>query len=159
MLQYRALVELVTQVVGQLFEGPLVLVDVIAERDFTVDVIAKQVDVCLALGSSVERRELEERLLDRSVVVHVDGVLEHVVDKVRTGLDEVINGRQHLQILSLLLVEQIELVFVLVELHSVDGLLQVTALLLDHLFALLDLFLLFGQLLDFLVYLLFHHLE
>ena len=89
----------------------------------------------------------------------MNGILEHVVHKVRRRLDEVIDSLEHLQVLPLLLVEQVELVLILVELHSIDGLLEVVPLILDHLFSLLDFFLLFLQLFYLLVDLLLHHLE
>lgn len=147
------------QVIRQLLESPLVLIDVVAQANLGVDIVSKEVDVSLALRASVETWELEERLLDTSVVVDVNSIFEHVVNEVGRRLDEVIEGRKHLHVLSLLLVEDIEFVLVLVELHAVDGLLEFGPLVLDHLLALLDLLLLFLQLLYFLVYLLLHHLE
>jgi len=149
----------VAQVIRQLLESPLVLIDVVAQANLGVDIVSKEVDVSLALRASVETWELEERLLDTSVVVDVNSIFEHVVNEVGRRLDEVIEGRKHLHVLSLLLVEDIEFVLVLVELHAVDGLLEFGPLVLDHLLALLDLLLLFLQLLYFLVYLLLHHLE
>lgn len=55
--------------------------------------------------------------------------------------------------------EEVESDLVLVELHLVDGLLELVSLVLDHFLSLLDFFLLLLQLFDLLVYLLFHHLE
>ena len=89
----------------------------------------------------------------------MNGVFEHVVYEIRTWSDEVIEGLQDLQVLSLLFMEDVEPVLILVKLHLVDCLLELISLLFDHLFSLLDLFLLVLELLDLLVDLLFHHLE
>ena len=86
-------------------------------------------------------------------------ILEHVVDEVWIWLDEIIQGAQNLQVLSLFLMEQIETNFVLVELHFVYGRFQLVSLVLDHLFPLLDLLFLFLELFDLLVNLLLHHLK
>jgi len=155
----RALVELMGGVVGQLLEAPLVLIDIVAETDLGVDVVTEKVNVCLVLVALVETGELEQGLLDRAVVVDVDGVLEHVVDEVRVGPDEVVESLQHLQVLSLLLVEQVEADLILVKLHFVDRLPQLLALVFNHLFSFLDLFLFLLELLDLFVDLLLHHLE
>ena len=89
----------------------------------------------------------------------MDRILEHVVDEVRIGLDEVVELAQYFQVLSLLLVEQIEADLILVEFHPVDSRLELVSLVLDHLFSFLDFILFLLELLNFLIYLLFHHLE
>jgi hypothetical protein len=66
------------------------------------------------LRPSVKGRELEEGLLDGAIVVDMDGVLEHVVDEVGVGFDEVVKGLEDLEVLSLLLVEKVEPYLVLV---------------------------------------------
>jgi hypothetical protein len=70
---------------------------------------------------TVERRKLKQRLLNRAVVINMNGILEHVVYKVRIGFDKVIKSRQDLEVLSLFLVKEVEANFVLIQLHLVDG--------------------------------------
>lgn len=147
------------QVIREFLESPFVFIDIVTQRDLAVDVVTKQIDMRLTLWASVERREFEQGFFDGAIVVDMDGILEHVVDEVGTWLDEVIDGRQHLEVLSLLLVEQIEFIFVLIQLHPVDRLLEVTPLLFDHLLSFLYLLLLLRELFDFFVDLFFHHLE
>lgn len=89
----------------------------------------------------------------------MDRIFEHVVNKIGTGSNEIIESLQDLQVLSLLFVEDVEPVLVLIELHLVHRLLQLVSLLLDHFFSFFDLFLFVLQLLDLFVYLLLHHLE
>ena len=79
-------------VVWQLFDCPFVLVDVVAEAHLGIDIVTEQVNICLVLLALVQGWELKKRFLDGSIVVNMDGVLEHVVDKVRVGLDEVVQG-------------------------------------------------------------------
>ena len=110
-----------TGVIRKLFDSPLVLIDIVAKTDLGVDVVSEQVNVCLVLWASVERWELEQGLFDGSVVIDMNSILEHVVDEIRIWLDEVIKCAQNLEILSLLLMEQIEAYFILVKLHFVDG--------------------------------------
>ena len=81
-----------TGIVGQLLDGPLVLVDVVAQTHFRVDIVTEEVNVRLIFWSSVKRRELKECLFDGAIVVHVDGVLEHVVHKVRAWFDEIVES-------------------------------------------------------------------
>ena len=154
-----ALVEFMTSVIRELFNCPLVLIHVVAETDLRVDIVSKQVDVSLVLWASVERWELEQGLLDGSIVINMNSVLEHVVNKVWVWLDEVVKGAQNFQIFSLLLIEKVEANLILIELHFVDSRLEFVLLVLDHLFSLLDLLFLFLQLFDFLINLFFHHLE
>ena len=55
--------------------------------------------------------------------------------------------------------EDIESIFILIQFHLVDGLLELVALFLDHFLPLLNFFLFFLKLLDFFIDLLFHHLK
>ena len=89
----------------------------------------------------------------------MDGVFEHVVYKIRTWSNEVIEGLQDLQILSLLFVENIEPVLILVKLHFIYSLFKLVPLFFNHLFSFLYLFLLVLELFDLLVDLFLHHLE
>ena len=89
----------------------------------------------------------------------MNGIFEHIIDEVRVGLYEIVKSREDLEVLSLLFVEQVKSDLILVELHLVDGLLQLSPLIVNHLFSLFDFFLLFLELLYFFVYLLLHHLE
>ena len=88
----------------------------------------------------------------------MDCVLKHEVDEVGVGLDELVELLQVLQLASLLLVENIEVVFGGVELHVFHLRRKVCLLLADFLVSLLQLFLLFLKRSDFLVDLLLHHL-
>ena len=81
-----------TKVIRQLLESPLVLINIVAEADLGVNIVSKQVNVSLALRASIQTWEFEQSLLDTTIVVHVNGVLEHVVDEVRRGLDKVVKG-------------------------------------------------------------------
>ena len=94
-----------TSVIRKLFDCPLVLIHVVAETDLGVNVVSKQVDVSLVLWASVERWELEQGLFDGSIVINMNCVLKHVVNKVWVWLDEVVKGAQNFQIFSLLLIE------------------------------------------------------
>jgi len=149
----------VTRVVRQLLEGPLVLVHVVAQADFRIYVISEQVNVCLTLRTTIQGWEFKKGFLDRAVVVDVDRVLEHVVHEVGAGLDEVVQGGEYFEVLPLLFMENVEAVLVLVQLHLVDSLLELVALLLYHFLSFLDLLLFLLELLDLLVNLLLHHLE
>ena len=113
------LVEFVARVVRQLLDCPFVFIDIVAEAHLRVDIVSEQVDVCLVFGTPIERRELEQGLLDRAIVIDVNGILEHVVYEVGVRLDEVVKCRQDLQILPLLLMEQVEPDFILVQFHLV----------------------------------------
>ena len=86
-------------------------------------------------------------------------VLEHVVNEVRVRFDEVVQGLQDLQVLTLLLMVDIKTILILVKFHLVHGLLQFTTLFFHHFLPLLDLLFLFLELLDLAVDLLLHHLE
>ena len=57
------------------------------------------------------RWELKESLLDASIVVHMDGVFEHEIDEVGVGLDEVVQVLQILQLTTLLLIEDVKVIF------------------------------------------------
>ena len=81
-----------TKVIRQLLESPLVLINIVAEADLGVDIVSKKVNMSLALRASIQTWEFEQSLLDTTIVVHVNGVLKHVVDEVRRGLDKVVKG-------------------------------------------------------------------
>lgn len=89
----------------------------------------------------------------------MDRVLEHVIHEVRIWLDEVVKGRENLEVLSLLFVEEVEAHLVLVELHLGNRLFEFISLVLNHLLSFLDFLFLFLELLDLFVDLLFHHLK
>lgn len=80
------------RVVGQLLDRPFILVNIVAETDFGIDVITEKVNVCLVLGSPIQRWELEKCLFDGAVVVDMNGIFEHVVHEVGIGLDKIVEG-------------------------------------------------------------------
>ena len=80
------------RVVRQLLDRPFILVHIVAETDLRIDIITKKVNIGLILGSSVQRWELEKCLLDRSVIVDVNGVFEHIVHEVGIWFDEIVEG-------------------------------------------------------------------
>ena len=88
----------------------------------------------------------------------MNGVLEHEVDEVGRRLDELIQLLQVLQLSSLLLVENVEIILRGVQLHIFDLGGQVGLLLGDLLVALLELLFLVLERADLLVNLLLHHL-
>jgi len=88
----------------------------------------------------------------------VDSVLEHVVDEVRIGFDEVIEHLQLLDFLAFVVVEKIEVNLIAVELHVLHRVDQILFLFLNLFVPLFDLFLFLLQLSDLFVDLLFHHL-
>ena len=155
----RALKEFVASVIRKLLDGPLILVDIITETDFRINIITEQIDVSLISRTSIKRREFEESFLDRSIIINMNGILEHVVHKVWIGLYKFIQSWKDLQILSLLLMEEIESDFILIKLHLVDRLLEVVSLVVNHLFSFLDLLLFLLELLNFFINLLLHHLK
>lgn len=63
----------------------------------------------------------------------MDCIFEHVVNEVGTGFDEVVERLQNLQILSLLLMEDVEPILILVKFHFADSLFELIPLLLNHL--------------------------
>ena len=50
-------------VIGKLLDGPLIFIYIVAQTDLRVDIITKEVNVGLVLWASIERWELEQRLL------------------------------------------------------------------------------------------------
>lgn len=88
----------------------------------------------------------------------MDGVLEHEVDEIGVGLDKLVQLLQVLELASLLLVEDVEVVFGGVQLHVFDIGQQVGLLLGDLLVPLFQLLLFLLQGTDLLVDLLLHHL-
>jgi len=85
-------------------------------------------------------------------------VFEHVVHEVGVGLDELVEHLQTFELLSFLVVEEVEVDFVGVELHVFEGGHQVVFMFNNFFVALLQLLLLLLKRADLLVYLLFHHL-
>ena len=73
----------------------------------------------------------------------MNSILEHVVNEIWVGLNELIQSLKNLEILLLLLMEQIESDLILVKFHLVDSGLELISLFFNHSFALFDLFLLF----------------
>ena len=89
----------------------------------------------------------------------MDRIFKHVINKVWTWFDKIIQGLQNLEILTLLLMENVESILVLIKLHFIDSLFEFIALLLDHLFTFFDFFLFILKLLNFFIDLLLHHLK
>lgn len=135
---------------------PLVLVDIVAEGDLRVDIVTKQVDLSL-VGIAIHGWELEEGLLDATVVVDMDRVFEHEVAEVLVRLHEVVQHLQILQIAPLTIVEDVKAVLVRVQLHVLALIEQLGLLIHDRFVSLLELLLLLLQTADLLVYLLLHH--
>ena len=73
----------------------------------------------------------------------MNGVLEHEVDEVGGGFDELIQLLQVLELASLFLIKDIKVVFRGVQLHILHLRLQVSLLFCDFLIALLQFLLLF----------------
>ena len=88
----------------------------------------------------------------------MNGVLEHEVDEVGGGFDELVQLLQVLELASLFLIKDIKVVFRGVQLHILHLRLQVSLLFCDFLIALLQFLLLFLERPDLLVDLFFHHL-
>mmetsp|Transcript_35519 Transcript_35519/g.43516 ORF Transcript_35519/g.43516 Transcript_35519/m.43516 type:complete len:256 (-) Transcript_35519:145-912(-) len=88
----------------------------------------------------------------------MNGVLEHKVDEVGVGLDELVQLLQVAQLASLLLVENVEVVLRRVQLHILHLRCQISFLLRDLFVALFELLFLFLQRADLFIDLLFHHL-
>ena len=63
------------------------------------------------------RRELEQSLLDAAIIIDMDRVLEHEVDEVGSGFDELVQLLQVLELASLFLIKDIKVVFRGVQLH------------------------------------------
>lgn len=89
----------------------------------------------------------------------MDCIFEHVVNEVGTGFDEVVERLQNLQILSLLLMEDVEPILILVKFHFADSLFELIPLLLNHLLSFFYFLFLVLQLFYFFVNLFFHHLK
>ena len=65
-----------------------------------------------------KRGKLKQSLLYRAVVIHVNGVLKHIVYKVGIGFDEVIQDLQDFEILLLSLIESTKSHIISVEINS-----------------------------------------
>lgn len=88
----------------------------------------------------------------------MDRVFEHEVDEVGIGLDKLIQLLEVLELASLLLVEDVEVVFASIQLHVLDIGGQISLLLRNLLVPLFKLLFLFLKGADLLVNLFFHHL-
>ena len=53
-----------TASIWQFLESPLILIDIVAEADFGVDVVAEEIDVGLTLRPLIQTRILKQRLLN-----------------------------------------------------------------------------------------------
>lgn len=146
-------------VVRKFFNSPFIFIYIIAQAYLRVNVITKQINICLILWTSIQRWELKKSFFNWPVVIYMNGIFEHVINEVRVWLNEFVQGLQDLQVFSLLLVEQVKSYFILIQFHLVDSWLQLIPLLFNHLFSFFNLLLLFLKLLYLLVNLLFHHLE
>jgi len=88
----------------------------------------------------------------------VYSVLEHVVNEVGIGFDEVIQHLQLLNLLAFVVVEQIEVDLIAVQLHVLHRVDQILFLFKDLLIPLFELFLFLLKLSDLFIDLLLHHL-
>ena len=88
----------------------------------------------------------------------MDRILKHEVDEIRVWLHKLIQHLKVLQIAPLFLIEDIEIVFIRIELHVLVLLNEVGFSLRDLLITLLQLFLLFLQGSDLFINLFLHHL-
>jgi len=93
----------------------------------------------LILRAPGHGRELEQCFFDTAVVIDVDSVLEHKIDEVGVGLDELVQLLEASQIAALLLIEDIEVVLASVQLHVLDLGRQISLLFTYLLIALLQL--------------------
>jgi len=88
----------------------------------------------------------------------VYSVLEHVVNEVGIGFDEVIQHLQLLNLLAFVVVEQIEVDLIAVQLHVLHRVDQILFLFKNLLIPLFELFLFLLKLSDLFIDLLLHHL-
>lgn len=111
----------------------------------------------LLLRASPHRRELEECLLDASVVVDMDGVLEHVVSEIRRGFHEIIEHLEHFDIFLLLFSKGVKRHIVSVNFHRIHRLPEFFLVGDNLLLTFLDFFLFVRKPLKFFIDLLLHH--
>ena len=95
-------------VVRKLLNRPFVFINIIAETYLRVYIISEQVYLGLIMGDLGQGRELEQSFLDTAIVVHMNGVLEHVVYKIGVGLNEVIEHLQYFDVFLLFFIKGIE---------------------------------------------------
>ena len=107
---------------------------------------------------SAHRWKLEQCLFDAAVVVHVDGILEHVIHEVGIRFYKVIKHIEYLQVFLLLFEESVEGHVIRVDVHLVEGLSQVLPVRDYGFVSFLDLLLLLLKAFEFLVNLFLHHL-
>lgn len=105
----------------QLFQRPFVFIYVIAKRNLRIHIITEEVNVRLAALIFGKGGEFEESLLDRTIVIYVNRILEHVIDKVWIRLHKIIEHLKNLQILLLPLEESTESHIICVEIDSSNG--------------------------------------
>ena len=55
-----------------------------------------------------ERWEFEKSFFDRAVIINMDGIFVHVVNKVGIWFDKVIENAEHLHVFSFFLEESVE---------------------------------------------------
>ena len=102
--------------------------------------------------------ELKQRFLNRAVIIHMNCVLEHIVQKVGVWLHKFIQSLQGNNITPLFLIEQVEVYLETEKLLVFQLLVQVGFLLSYISISFFQFFLFFLQGPDFFVDLLLHHL-
>jgi len=78
------------RVIWQLFDSPLILVHIVRQRHLRIDIIPKQENVRLIPRAPIQSWEFKQSLLYGPIVVNMDSVLEHIVNKVGVRLHEII---------------------------------------------------------------------
>lgn len=80
-------------IIRKFFNGPLILVNVVTQTNFGIDIVSKQINISLVLWTSVQRWELEKCFFYTTVVINVDGIFEHVVNEIRIWFDKIVKRR------------------------------------------------------------------
>lgn len=101
--------------------------------------------------------EFKQSLLNGAIIVNVDGVLEHVIDKIGIWFYEVVQYLEHLQIFLFSLKECAESHIVCVEVHCGNGRGKLLSVCDDGFISFFYLFLFLLQAFEFFVNLLLHH--
>lgn len=101
----RTLKELMWCIIGKLFNCPFIFVDIITKTDLRINIITKQIDIGLILWSTVEWRELEKSFFNWTIIVYMNGILEHVVNEIWIRLNKIIKSWQNFKVLSLFFME------------------------------------------------------
>ena len=112
----RALIELACTAIIELFDWPFIFIYIVAETYLRIYIVSKQIDKCL-IGIPVHGWEFEKGLFDWAIVINMDTVFEHEVTKVLIGLDKVIQHLKILEVSAFIVIEDIEVVFIGVQLH------------------------------------------